>query len=421
MRMLTRFISYPFNAVIKKGLFIAGVLAYFLIPSVQHCSVTISNPEGLLEELIKTGFENVAVKKNSGGTVIYYENRIYRLDIDAIKDVIKIAIPYLQKGDMLTLVPQKRGIPVVYIEVAQEDCSNYCAGKISASEFGRLLKISMEKEELSGFEDQQMENSSYSRFDLVIKPGFSFEFGPYQEPVMWQFNILPELKTSLWKGMDLSYETVLPVHNDFGRRYDSVRTGTAVINQMLRFPGSLFVSASAGIFTQNRYGFDFETRKYFCNGNLSIGLDMGYTDYVSFSGYNKIYYSNKFIFTGNVSADYRFEEYDLTVGVSAGKYLYGDTSLRFDINREFGETEIGFFVLRSTAGVNNGGITVSVPLFPSKWMNPGFIRVVPAESYSTSYIVKSNVNDLIGLRYNTGSRINSFLKKMNPDFIRNNF
>ena len=53
---------------------------------------------------------------------------------------------------------------------------------------------------------------------------------------------------------------------------------------------------------------------------------------------------------------------------------------------------------------------MTVPLFPSKYWNPGIARVKVAENYSWSYLVKSNTNDLIGQRYNTGSRINTFIE-----------
>lgn len=132
-------------------------------------------------------------------------------------------------------------------------------------------------------------------------------------------------------------------------------------------------------------------------------------------------YSDQFLVTGSVGAEYRIEMYDLTIGISLGHYLQKDNSIRFDINREFGEIEIGFFAIRSLEGVTNGGFALTVPLFPSKYWNPSFLRLKIAENYSWSYVVKSNNNDLIGMRYNTGNRLNAFLEKLNPSFIKNRF
>lgn len=119
--------------------------------------------------------------------------------------------------------------------------------------------------------------------------------------------------------------------------------------------------------------------------------------------------------------EYRLPVYDLTFGLAVGRYLHGDKAMRLDMNREFDEFEIGLFVLKSTNGISNGGINISIPLFPSKYMKPGLIRIIPAESFERSYLVRSNVNDLIGLRYNTGNRLEKFVKKLNPSFIKNIF
>jgi len=131
----------------------------------------------------------------------------------------------------------------------------------------------------------------------------------------------------------------------FGPRDDSVHTGSVVFNQTFRFPKNLFLSTSFGIFSSDRYGFDLEARKYFLDGDLSLGINYGLTSFISFSGFNRIYYFDKFTWTGNVGIDYRIQKYDLTLSAMVGKFLLGDTSFRFDINREFGEIEIGFLVL----------------------------------------------------------------------------
>jgi hypothetical protein len=113
--------------------------------------------------------------------------------------------------------------------------------------------------------------------------------------------------------------------------------------------------------------------------------------------------------------------YDLTLGVMAGKFLRGDKSLRFDVKREFGEFEIGFFGIRSSAGITNAGINITIPLFPSKYWKPDYVRARPHESFTLSYLVKSKTEQLIGLRYNTLNRLEYFNKKLNPDFIRSYF
>ena len=378
--------------------------------------------ENLLRKLINNGFENIRVKVDEQTVIIAYENRVYRFDVEAIKEVLKIVVPELNDQQKIILIPENRKIPIVSVETLVTDCKNYIDSKITGKEFAENLKIDFDTDKIySELQEVEIENSSSFRFDIAVRPQLNFEFGPYTKPVISQINIVPELKTSWWKGMNFNYELIVPVVNEFGTRGDSVRPGIVTMNQVIRFPNNYFVSSSAGFFTQNRYGFDLEVKKYTLNGDLNFGLNFGLTSIASFTGMTRLYYYDAFTWTGSLSCEYRVSKYNLTLGLTAGKFLLGDKSIRFDINREFGEIEIGFFAIRSRDGISNGGINISIPLFPSHYWKPGFVRLRTNENFFLSYLVKSNTDQLIGLRYNTGNRLGFFNKKLNPGFIKNYF
>lgn len=377
--------------------------------------------QNLITELIKNGFENIRVKTVEEKIIVAYENRVYRFDVDAVKEVLKMVVPLLTEQKKIILIPENRKIPLVIIEVSVTDCIDYLSSAISGTEFAEKLKIIFETDtEWQDLKNETEFNSSNLKFDLTIKPTIAAQFGVYTDPVMWQLNLVPGIRTSFWNGMSFNYELIVPIHNDLLPMDDSVRTGLAVINQTLRLPNSFFVSSTIGFFSNNRYGFDIEAKKYFSNGDINIGVNLGCTSFAYFVG-KRFNYSDQFMWTGGVNLDYRIPQYDLTFGISSGKFLMGDESIRFDINREFGEIEIGFFAIRSSNGISNGGINISIPIFPSKYWKPSFIRVRTEENFGWGYIVRSNLPDLIGLRYNTGNRINNFIKKLNPEFIKNNF
>lgn len=377
--------------------------------------------QNIIIDLANTGFENIRIKYDTDKIIIAYENRVYRFDIDAVKEVLKIVMPKLTEQKKIILIPENRKIPLVIIEALVTDCKNYLTSNMSGAEFAEKLKIIFETEtEWQDLKNETEFNSSNLRFDITLKPTIAAQFGVYTDPVMWQLNLVPGIRTSFWKGMNINYELIIPIHNDLLPMEDSVRTGLAVINQTFRLPNSFFVSSSIGYFSNNRYGFDLEAKKYFSNGDINIGINFGITSFAYFVG-RRFNYSDQFIWTGGVNFDFRIPEYDLTLGLSAGKFLMGDNSIRFDINREFGEIEIGFFALRSIRGVSNGGINISIPIFPSKYWKPNFIRLRTQENFGWGYIVRSNSPDLIGLRYTTGNKINNFIKKLNPEFIKNNF
>lgn len=376
----------------------------------------------LTNKLVEHGFENVRIKLDDSRVVIAYENRVFRFEVEALKEVLNIVVPLIDDREELVLIPLNRKIPIVRFMSALQNCKYFLANKIDAKTFieDSDIRIDVDKDYKLLLEEKE-HNSSDFRFDLVLKPQLKFEFGPYSKPIIMQINLAPDLRTSFWKGMRFSYEEIIPIINEFGSRGDSIRTGMVTLNQTFRLQNALYISTTAGIFSNNRYGFDFETRKYFGDGNFSLSGNFGITSFIDFSGKTRVLYSDQFFVTGSISAEYRIEKYDLTLAASIGHYLQKDNSIRFDINREFGEIEIGFFAIRSFDGISNGGFTLIVPLFPSKYWSPSFVRVKVAENYAWSYLVKSNTTDLIGLRYNTGSRINTFIEKLNPSFIKNIF
>lgn len=379
--------------------------------------------EKLTSSLSSEGFENIRVSFQNSDLFLTYENRLYRFEIDGLFKVFEIIDSSLtnEEIDKIVVVIQNKQIPVVRVCVKNKILSSYMDKEISRKEFADNLETSFDvKKEWSKFENVEATNSSKLKFDLIFKPTYKFEFGLYSKPVRYQLNIAPSLEFSLWKGMSAQYEMTIPLHNDLLPREDTVRTSLAVFNQSFRFTNSFIVSASLGYFTQNRYGLDLDARNYFLNGDLSVALNIGYTGYASFSGL-RLYYSDLYLWTGSCGIEYRIQKYDLTLGITAGKFLLGDNTIRVDINRDFGEVQIGFFALRSDEGISNGGINLSIPFLPSKHLKPNFIRLKTNESLAYSYLLKTNTDDLIGLRYNTGYRTSDFIERLNPGFIKNYF
>jgi hypothetical protein len=396
-----------------------------LIPILILPTVVLSQNENvnqIANRLISAGFENVQVAEHKEQLFVAYENRVYRFEIRAIKEMLKMIADECNKYNQINLLIQNKKIPIATISISSIDLKNWSDKIISDSLFAGKMTISVN--ESADFEKyftkEEFQNSSNMKFDLVLKPTYRFQFGIYSDPVLYQLNFAPHLEFSLWKGMSALYELTIPIHNDFAPREDSIRTSMISINQTFRISNTFLLSTSVGYFSQNRYGFDIEARGYFGNGNLSLGVNLGYTGYANFSA-SRLYYSDLYLWTGAASLELRIPEYDLTLGLMAGKFLLKDNTIRVDIYRDFGEIQIGFFALRSTKGILNGGFNFSVPLFPSKHWNPTFLRVRTVENLSYSYSVKTDIDDLIGLRYNTGFRLNNFYEKINPSFVKNIF
>lgn len=402
------------------------IIFRFFISLILSINLFASNSEPiekLISSLSSEGFENIKIDIQESKLFLSYENRVYRFEIDGLLKVLSIIDKALtdEKIENINIVIQNKNVPIVFVNVDRQLLKRYMNKEIDSGVFVDNMEINFSAVEVwKKFENIKSYNSSHIKFDFILKPTYKFEFGLYSDPVRYQLNIAPAMEVNLWKGMTALYELTIPIHNDLLPREDTVRTTMIVFNQTMRLSNFFFASASLGLFTQNRYGADIDVRNYFLNGDLSVAVNVGYTGYASFSGF-KLYYSNPYLWTGSCNVEYRFQEYDLTVGVMAGRFLIGDNTLRVDINRDFGEVQIGFFVLRSGSGISNGGINVSVPFFPSKHLKPKFIRLRTNESLAYSYLLKTNTDDLIGLRYNTGFRVNEFIERLNPGYVKNYF
>jgi hypothetical protein len=378
------------------------------------------NETALAEIISEAGFENVSVVGVGDHLFIAYENRLFRFEVEALNEFLQLIAPHVENYQKINIIIKNKNIPVVLVSMNKNDLIDWQKKVINNAEFAELIDIKFDnlRDSENVFENSGVINSSNMKFDLVVKPTYKFQFGIFSDPVLYQLNITPHIEFGLWKGMTGLYELTIPLHNDFTTREDSVRTSMIVLNQTFRLSDSYFLSGTIGYFTQNRYGFDLDTRGYFLNGDLSVGLNVGYTGYASFST-RRFYYSDLYLWTISANIDYRITEYDLTVGLTAGKFLLNDNTIRVDIYREFGEIQVGFFAMRSTGGISNGGISVSIPFFPSKYWKPDLFRLRTTENLRFTYKVKTDIDDLIGLQYETGFRVNSFIERLNPGFIKN--
>jgi hypothetical protein len=392
------------------------LISFFLLNSIVLSQFDL---ESRIKNIITDkGFENVRVKSDNQILFVEFENRLYRFEVTALFEILKIIKDDAGDFKNIFLLIKNKNIPIVEVKVEKSDLNDWLNNIITNSEFTELMNIRMIESENWDkiFDSSRVGNSSNFKFDIVLKPTYRFQFGIFSKPVLYQLNFAPHILFGLWKGMSGLYEITIPIHNDFSLREDSVRTSMIVLNQTYKLANSLFISASLGYFTLERYGFDLEARNYFMNGDMSIGLNLGYTGYASFT-MKKLYYSDLYQWNGSVDLSYRIPEYDLTLGLTAGKFLSNDNTIRFDIYREFGEIQIGFFAMRSTKGISNGGFSFSIPLFPSKYWKPALVRIRTTENLGYTYKVK--IADMIGLKYDTGFGINNFLEKMNPGFIKN--
>lgn len=370
----------------------------------------------LIQHLVGDGFENVAALQAGKELIVTYENRRYRDELTAAREVIA-GIQALAREELeVTLLPQNRKIPLVAIHVAVPQPGVRPNGESPAPLSEVALEVALNFDSSwSKIKTLPRANASTGKLDLVLHPQFNVAFASYNNPVATQVNLAPALQTSLWPGMAFFAQIIIPLQNELARTDDYVRPGLVTINQTLRMPREVFLSASMGYFTQERYGLDLNVQKYFFNGGAAVGANFGYTGHASYLkgvwSYSAIKHQTMFL-----HSEIRIPRWDAALRATYGKFLYQDTGWRMEVTRQFREVDFGFFLLRSAAEMNTG-FYFSVPIFPRKHLKPGRVRVRTADYFSWEYFYKGFPES--GTRYQTGNRLNDFMKRLHPDYVRN--
>ncbi len=404
-----------------KSLAIIGCLICLSLPALGAVPGDNRLADSLKSQLIKKGFENVAVIWADKNVTVTYENRIYRHEVRGIQEVLRLVLPLAKEAMAITLIPQNRKIPLGAITVPVNGRQTLSNGHSSNEDFASAMQVALDVDSIwRKIKAIPQANSSLRKFDIVVHPQFKAQFGNYDDPVKSQINLVPEINTFLWKGMSLSAQLIIPLQNELEEEGNDWRPGLLTLNQTLRLPRNYFLSATMGYFTQQRYGFDLEIKKYFINGKASLGANVGYTGYASYLK-GAWYYSTMDVLTTLVDAEYRVAPFDLIMRATYGKFLYQDRGGRLDILRQFGEVDIGFFVSKTQSGTN-GGFNFAIPIFPPKYLPLGSLRIRPALYFPWEYrywgILESGAS---GYRYKTGNRLGDFMKRINPDYVKNQF
>lgn len=295
---------------------------------------------------------------------------------------------------------------------------DFVSEKFTPDEFLEVLEVSADNPEFEKFK-APLKNKSQFKADIAIGPQVKAQFGNFDRPVQANINLVPELNSLLAKGLFLKTQMILPVYNNYlipEQAETEVRPGILALNQIIRLEDHVFFSASAGFFTQDRAGIDLELKKYFSDGRFAIGLNTGYTVYHAFVPRQIEYFEDDSYFTGVFSAEYRFSNYDLTTRILAGNFLYNDIAARFDILRQFGEVNIGFFASVSKSSEVNGGFNFSIPLPPGKFMKFRYLRLRQTKYFSWEYRAKGFVKS--ASTYDTGNELYEVMLEYNPVFFK---
>ena len=97
-------------------------------------------------------------------------------------------------------------------------------------------------------------NGSLFKVDIVVYPELYFKNVVITQIYQVLFNLSPAIEVSLWKGMKLTAQMILPIYNDgYPNGYKKVRPGFVELAQSVRLPYNTFARLAIGHFNNDRF------------------------------------------------------------------------------------------------------------------------------------------------------------------------
>ena len=139
---------------------------------------------------------------------IYYENRIYRYQLRAMGVVMALVDEELSPPWTATIIPLKAGVPVLSVTTTAENYKRFASGELDQKSFAAslIIKDNPPSPDLSG-----NENASFRRIDLSAGPTFTLELEQLDDSLRSRVNIVPQIETTLAKGLLATGQLVIPV------------------------------------------------------------------------------------------------------------------------------------------------------------------------------------------------------------------
>ena len=107
---------------------------------------------------------------------------------------------------------------------------------------------------------------------------------------------------------------------------------------------------------------------------------------------------------------------DVEATLTGARFLEGDLGLRLDLDRRYGEAEVGFFVVRTDVDTVLG-LNLRLPLPVRAWSPPARIRVTTVPAFPFEY--RDSLSE-VGQQVSLFDDLDRLRKRLYPTFVRNN-
>ena len=361
--------------------------------------------EATTNELVNLGFENVRWTENDNERIYTIENNVYKANGVGIAKAIEII--------------QKMGIPtdkrckviVTNLDVPELSLTYQPTGKELTEEgVSEGWQTSYDIEGWNKIKRKKGKNSSRFKVDILIYPQLSYKNLIITQIYQALFTLNPAIEISLWQGMKLTGQIILPVYNDGYSIYqDKIHPGFITLSQRFRLPFNIKGKATIGYFNADRYGMDlmlfypFKDERFSLEGRIGA-VGIGYWDGFS------LHYDKDLELTWTLGTNFYWPKYNTQFCLKGEKYLMGEKGIKLEMTRHFRYASVGFYAVKAKDVKSNGGFRFQILLPPYKQKRQKFIPRI-----STSYNM--------GVAYNAGNEqyyYRQYRSEANENIMSNN-
>ena len=349
-----------------------------------------------VEELVEMGFENVKWKDTDSERIYTIENNVYKAQGVGIAKAIDVIQAHgLPANKPCKVIVTNLGVPEISLtyQPTMNDTAN--VGNRSGWQTSYELENSWKE-----IRKEKVKNSSRYKVDIVVYPQLSYKNYIITQIYQALFTLNPAIEVSLWQGMKLTGQIIIPVYNDgYGLLEDKVHPGFLTLSQSFRLPYNIKGRFTLGSFNADRYGMDLRLfRPFNFDSRFSLEAKLGLTGIGYWNGF-KYHYDNDLEWTWTLGANFYWPQYNTQFCLKAEKYMLGEKGVKFETIRHFRYASVGLYAVKGWTedGVgikSNGGFKFQILLPPYKYKR---------FHGKAKYIPRITTSPQMGTIYNAGN------------------
>ena len=341
-----------------------------------------------VEELVEHGYENVRWTENEDECIYTIENNVYKAEGVGISKAIDI----IQKHGLPT--NKRCKVIVTHLEVPELSLT-YHPIRNDSTVMGNKTGWQTSYEigqSWDSIKKEKAKNSSRFKVDILVYPQLSFKNLIITQIYQVLFTLNPAVEISLWPGMKLTGQLIVPIYNDgYGYLQDKIHPGFITLSQRFRLPFNIKGMATVGYFSADRYGADLQLFYPFKDERFSLEGRIGSVAIGYWNGFN-LHYDTEFSTTWSLGANFYWPRYNTSFSLKGEKYLMGEKGVKFEMIRHFRYASVGFYAQKAKEANSNGGFRIQVLLPPYKY-----------KRFKNKYIPRLNMSYNMGIVYNAGN------------------